>query len=360
MSAFAGIVRFEGAPPDNITEEQVCRALAGPRAEPVDGMRAVNALFVQRTASSAPRGVWLGGGDHGRPLFGTVARLENRAELATALQISSPALAATSDAVLLMRMFQRWGDAGIARCLGAFAFAQWDADARLLTLGRDCLGQQPLFFHHGKGFVAFATVLGALLALPGVPRELDDVVLANYLALNLNEARRTFYRGIERVPSRMLVTVDRAGVGHRYYWSPNFEAPPPYRREQDYIERARELLDLAVFSATRDTPHVAISTSGGLDSSALAATVARLGRAERITCYTLVPMVGTQIDFGRFKYLDERQKVEALGRMHPALDIHFLAPEASAPPRRGRRPPFRAGDRAGAKSGECRSFQFSL
>jgi len=224
-------------------------------------------------------------------------------------------------------MLDRWGDAGVARCLGNFAFAQWDVESRRLILGRDCLGKQSLFFHRGKGFVAFATSIRALLATPGLSRELDEIVLANYLALNLQEARRTFYRAIERVPSRTLVTIDPAGIGHRHYWSPNFDLPPPFRREQDYVERARELFDQAVAAATRDTPHVAIAASGGLDSSAIAATVARLGRTERITCYSLVAPAGTQIDVGPSKYLDERQKVEALQRLHPALEIRFLAPE---------------------------------
>ena len=116
------------------------------------------------------------------------------------------------------------------------------------------------------------------------------------------------------------MTIDRDSVQSRKYWTPDFDAPPPYSREEDYIERARELLDLAVASATRDTPHVAIATSGGLDSSAIAATAARLGSAESITCFSTVPPLGTQIDVGPFRYLDERDKVEALARMHPSLD----------------------------------------
>ena len=96
-----------------------------------------------------------------------------------------------------------------------------------------------------------------------------------------------------------MVSIDRNGMRSRKYWTPDFDAAPLYRREEDYIERARELLDLAVASAMRDTPHIAIATSGGLDSSAIAATAARLGTAESITCFSRVPPAGTQIDVGR-------------------------------------------------------------
>ncbi len=333
MSAFAGTVTFGGVPCDRHTEDQVCRAITALQKGRVSVRRSTGALFAQRVAvpSDGRHGDQPVTESNSRNLFAALARLDNREELGAALNITPTELARSPDSALVRRMFERWGEAGIARCLGAFAFALWDADARRLVLGRDCLGQHTLFFYCGRNFVAFATALPALLALPGVPRELDDVVLANFLALNLEEARRTFYRAIERVPSRTIVTVDSTGVRHHRYWSPNFDAPPPYRREQDYIERSRELLDQAVADATRDTPRIAISTTGGLDSSAIAATAARLGRAEHITCYTLLPPADLNTEVGPGKYRDERDKMEALARMHPALDVRFLAPERPHP-----------------------------
>jgi asparagine synthase (glutamine-hydrolysing) len=334
MSTFAGIVTLDGSPVDRRAEDCASRAITALRKGRTLTRRLADATFVQRALS-------MPGGGHGeaqpfaspdgRVLFAAIARLDNRDDLGAALGLAPAELARASDTMLLRRMHERWGEAGVARCVGAFAFALWDADARRLTLGRDCLGNRALFFHRGAQFVAFATTLGALLALPGVPRAIDEIGIANFLVLNNREQRRTFYDGIERVPSRTLVTIDCNRIRHRYYWAPDLDAPPPYSREEDYIERARELLDVAVAAATSDTPRVAISTSGGFDSSALAATAARLGRAESITCFSVVPPPGTSIDVGPFKYFDEREKVEALGHMHPALDIRFIAPDRVHP-----------------------------
>ena len=268
-----------------------------------------------------------------KQLFVASARLDNRRDLADALAISPAALTGISDADLIQGMSRRWGDGGIARCLGAFVFAQWDAQTRCLTLGRDCLGRRALFFHRGRGFVAFATTFTGLLALPNVPRRLDENVLANFLTFNLIERRRTFYRDIERVPSRTLVAIGQDRLAHRQYWSPNLNAPPPYRRDEDYVERARELFDQAVAAAMADTPRFAIAASGGLDSSAVAATVARLSTGQRIACYTIVPPPGTQIDVGSHRYLDETDKMVALGKMYPALDLRFIVGETAAPQR---------------------------
>lgn len=333
MTPFACTVAFDGAPDDDRFEERAARALGASGRRRIVTRRAANAAFVQLTAAEA------GGPPVGPPradidtgiLFVADTRLDNRAELGVALSLAPRELAAIPDATLILRMYLRWGDAGLARCLGAFAFALWDSTSRRLILARDCLGARALFFHRGRNAVTFASSLGALLALPQVPREVDERTLANFMAINLAEPRRTFYRGIERVPSRTIVTIDRAGIRHGIYWSPDFGAPPPYRRDEDYIERARELFDQAVATATVDTPHVAVSASGGLDSSAVAATAARLGRAERITCYTLVPPPDTVVDVGPMRYLDERGKVEALGRMHPALELRFFTDETVHP-----------------------------
>jgi asparagine synthase (glutamine-hydrolysing) len=334
MSAFAGIVALDGATIDRDVEASVSLAMTASHPGRTIVRRVAGAAFVQWDASG---GAQSHGETHplmvgnGPALFVALARLDNRDEIGASLGLGGGELARRSDARLLLSTYERWGDDGVARCVGAFAFALWDGEARRLTLGRDCLGNRPLFYHRGPHFVAFATSLRSLLALPGVPRALDELALAQFIAVNHHEQERTLYRGIERVPSRTMVSIDRNGMRSRKYWTPDFDAAPLYRREEDYIGRARELLDLAVASAMRDTPRVAISTSGGLDSSAIAATAARLGVAESITCFCSVPPHGTQINVGPSRYLDERDKVEALVRMHPSLTARFITPGRDNP-----------------------------
>jgi asparagine synthase (glutamine-hydrolysing) len=281
---------------------------------------------------------FLGPHEQGRPESADIdivgladARLTNRPEIGTLLSFSPNRLAESSDSALLIELYRQFGGRGIARALGAFAFAAWDESAQRLILGRDCLGERPLFFHRGEGFVAFASELKTLLSLPFVPRALDDDTLVNYIAVNLRGPNQTLYRDIERVPSRTLVTIDPSGVRREHYWSPDFAAPPPFKKEADYIERARELFDQAVNRLIRDTPRLAISTSGGLDSSAIAATAARLGCAQSITCYSVVPPEDFAIKPPPNRYSSERSKVEALARMYPALRVQFCEEGALHP-----------------------------
>lgn len=327
MTAFAGIVVFGGVQIDTRTEEMIAAAAAGPHRARVAVFRADRGIIAQRIGD-AKRGI-APSAFAGSRLFAADVRLENRRELAATLGIAGSD-DAIDDAGLLERACERPGDTGIACCLGAFAFALWRPSERGLLLGRDCLGRRALFYHRGDGFVAFASTLGGLLALPRVPRALDEVALAHFLAVNLNPSRETFYRGIMRVPSRCVVELGPNTENVRVYWSPKHDAPL-YRRDEDYVEHARELFDRAVGDATADLPRLAIACSGGLDSSAVAATVARLRHDRPITSYSIVPPAGTRIDVGPRRYLDESDKLAELARRYPALDMHLLAPEALHP-----------------------------
>jgi len=247
------------------------------------------------------------------------ARLDNPNDVAASLGVSP----ATGDAHLVVRALQRDGDAGLARLLGGFCVAHWDERAATLTLARDCMGERSIFYSIGDGFVAFASHLADLLALPMVPRELDEAMLAHFLALNHHDRDRTFYRAVRRVPSRSVLLIDPGAIQCRHYWSPRrdaFEHDPAAA-----VARARELFDRAVARSLRGTSRVAILTSGGLDSSALAATAARLATAQ-IDCYTGVPPGGLERPPRPGRYLDERAKVEALARRHPALNLRFVTP----------------------------------
>jgi asparagine synthase (glutamine-hydrolysing) len=328
MTLFAGLVHLDGSPISRKDEEGIGRICGGGSA-PAERRRTDEAEFFQRPATHGEKSEQrLCTRRDGRVLYVGLARLDNRDEIGAALNLSASELASTCDGDLLCSMFERRGEAGVARCLGAFAFAYWDSDTRHLTLCRDYLGRRLIVFHRSGDRLIFTSSLPRLLAIPGVPRELDPIQIANRLALNYEESRQTIYRHIERVPSRTMLTIAPNGLRYRNYWQPNFDAPSPYRREEDYIARARELFDLAVATATAGQPHVAIATSGGLDSSAIAATVARLGRAGRITCYTQLPAEDYDVPLTPRKYRSERDKLLALGRMYPQIELRFLAEDS--------------------------------
>jgi asparagine synthase (glutamine-hydrolysing) len=328
VDAIAGIVRLDGLPIERRISSHVRNALVSRDPGTIHIQSTSNAYFAHNSGARVSVPARAQSNADESSVFVATAHLDNRDEIGRLLGLGT---AQRNDAQLVELVYRRFGDAGIAKLLGAFSFAHWDGRARRLILGRDCLGCAALFFHVGQNAVVFATRLTTLLALPDVPRKIDEVALANFMALNYADTAQTFYRGIERVPSRTMVTIGLDAVHRRHYWTPQISAASSILREQDYVDRARELLDQAVETAVHNAPRFAILTSGGLDSSAIAATAARLRLADRIECYTGVPPAGAAVKVGRNRYISEADKVNALARMHPSLDIRLVTPEGIHP-----------------------------
>ena len=219
-------------------------------------------------------------------------RLDNRSDLASALGISSPKLRRLSDADVLFEALLRWGSDAPRRLIGEFAFGLWNQADQSLLLGRDVFGHRPLYFHEGSGFLAFATMPSGLHALPAIPREFDQDSMADELALLNFGGTRTHFRDIQRVLPGHIVRITRGGMTAERYWQmPRGQSCPA--KSPDYEEGLRSIVDLAVKEQLRTTQEaVGSQLSGGLDSSVVTATAARLFEPGKILAFTAAPRKG--------------------------------------------------------------------
>ncbi|WP_311769166.1 asparagine synthase-related protein [Novispirillum itersonii] len=251
-------------------------------------------------------------------------RLDDRRTMATALDL--PGGHDLTDTELAARAVEKWGSGTPGRLLGDFALAVWFGDERRLLLAGDAMGMRTVYYWRGCDRLLFATSLRDLLALPGVPREVDEVFVADHLAMNYGDDEATFYRSIRKVrPGTcvlMTADADECRVFHQF---------DPDRRiklgtDQDYVDRARELLDQAVADRMRGET-VAIMGSGGLDSACLAVSARR--HAPSVPFLTAVPEPGLPLAPGD-GIADERPYVEALAAAFPGLRPEFLPPHPEA------------------------------
>ncbi len=126
-----------------------------------------------------------------------------------------------SDTETLLAAIAAWGiEAALSRCVGMFAFALWDRQARALTLARDRLGEKPLYYGRVDGTFLFASELKTLRAWPGFNAEIDRDALALYMRHNYVPAPRSIYQGIHKLPPGTLLRVTAAAAGEPIaYWS---------------------------------------------------------------------------------------------------------------------------------------------
>lgn len=234
-----------------------------------------------------------GGG--GRFVMVADARLDDREDLAEALGYPSSFAHSTADSELVLQAFERWGEDCLERVYGDYAFAVWDRERRRWLLARDGMGGRPLCYFRGPRLFAFASMPRGLHALPEIPYEADEDLLARALDLVPPEPHSTCFRKVSRVGMGECVIVTADGETRRRHWNP---APEPLRlsRASDYEEALRTEVDRAVRTRLPAAGDVAAHLSAGLDSGSVAATAARLMATEgrRVIAFTAVPREGTE------------------------------------------------------------------
>jgi asparagine synthase (glutamine-hydrolysing) len=233
-----------------------------------------------------------GGGGRFRMVF--EGRLDNRADLARLLSLRPDQAFEWSDSRFVLAAFETWGKDCGARLLGEFAFAVWDEVRHELVLVRDHLGFRPLAYYEGQGFFAFASSPNALFAMPGVPREIDEDIIVRTLLFETSREEQTFFRTIRRVACAHALTATSKGNSTSCYWRIENTPDVRFKRDDDYVEAMRHLLDEAVGSCLRTIHPVGSHLSSGWDSTAVTAIAAGLMAKEGRTlhAFTSVPAAG--------------------------------------------------------------------
>jgi asparagine synthase (glutamine-hydrolysing) len=259
-------------------------------------------------------------------------RLDNRTEVAQALQIPLSEAGNLCDAALLLAAIERWGESCLGRIIGDYAFVLWDGARRRLLLARDPLGQRPLHYHRNNRFFAFASMPKGLHALAEVPSAPNEDHIASFLMLMPETGPETFFLGIERVEPGQIVIVTPSGVTTRRHWQPS-RRQVAFRRPEEYSEALRELLDQAVRCRLRGTENVGSCLSGGLDSAAVAATAARLlaPSGRRVIAFTAVPRNGYDGPAPRNRFVDEGPHAAATAALYSNMEHVLIRSEGRSP-----------------------------
>ncbi|MEA3038881.1 MAG: hypothetical protein QOE79_1394 [Sphingomonadales bacterium] len=295
------------------------------QAGPVAMARALFRLLPEDEFDSGPVDAAAGSG-----LVVADLRLDDRSALAAALGLGAGEAARLADSALLGRALERWGEDAVERLAGDFAFAWFDGRAGRLLLARDPLGQRPLFFARRSAFIAFASMPRGLHALAEVARRPDSDSVARFLAHIPRSGAESFFADVQRVEPGHVVTLTPRGVSSRHYWRPR-RTTVRLRRFEDYVDAFRAELDRSVASRLRGAgPVAACHLSGGWDSSAVAATAARLiGPEATLAAYTSVPRIGAADAAGRFS--DEGPVAAATAVLYPNLVHHILSNPDESP-----------------------------
>jgi len=194
----------------------------------------------------------------------------------------------SGDIETIVPLYQRLGPDAVARLEGMFGLAVWDDARSRLVLARDRAGEKPLFWTEVAGELRFASEVQALLVYPDQPRRVNPEAVALYAALGYVPAPLTMIAGISKLPPAHQLVAERSGVTlHRYWDAAGLAAAVAASPRRDHPAALREVLLASVERELMSDVPVGVFTSGGLDSSLLAAAAARVMAGERIHTYSV-------------------------------------------------------------------------
>jgi asparagine synthase (glutamine-hydrolysing) len=191
-----------------------------------------------------------------------------------------------SDTEVIVHGWEAWGEACVERFRGMYAFALWDRNRQTFFMARDRLAVKPLHYALlDDGLLLFGSELKSLLAHGGLRRELDVQAVEEYFALGYVAEPRTVFRQAKKLPPGHTLAIRRGeAVGEpRPYWDVRFAVDPKIGFDDACAQLDERLAESVRLRMIAEVPLGAF-LSGGVDSSAVVAEMARLSSTPVNTC----------------------------------------------------------------------------
>ena len=201
----------------------------------------------------------------------------NYLELRNILSSKGYTFSSRSDTEVILAAYDHYGPDCLQYFDGMFAFAIWDEKEGKLFAARDRFGEKPFFFHRDGDQFLFASEMKALWAA-GIKKESNNRLIFNFITIgytqNPGNGFETFYLGISKLPPRhYLIYHARTGeMKSSSYWDISIDSSHE-PGEESAIRQFSGLLAASVKRRMRSDVDLGTSLSGGLDSSAVVATI---------------------------------------------------------------------------------------
>ncbi len=243
----------------------------------------------------------------------------NYPEISKELVSRGHRLATRSDTETIVHLYEEYGEDCFARLDGMFAVILWDSRNRKLLMARDRVGKKPLFYAADRHRIIFGSELKVLLAADGLPLDIDSEALYDYFSLGYIPAPKTIYRAARKVLPGHYVTVSADGsIREKAYWELSF-GETENRTEAEWCDLVRDQLCEATRVRLMSDVPLGAFLSGGVDSSAVVAMMARLMKQPVTTC---------SIGFGEKEYDESKYARQVSEQFHTDHHEQVVKPDA--------------------------------
>ena len=174
-----------------------------------------------------------------------------------------------TDTEVIVHMYEEKKEELFKYLNGMFAIAIWDEEDKKLVLGRDRIGEKPLYWGIFNNDLIFASELKAILVHPRARRELNLDSVYRYLTYEYVPAPYSIFKNIYKLMPGHYLIFKRGRVLIEKYWDVSFQRMGIFS-EEEVLQKLEVLIEDSVkLRLVSDVP-LGVFLSGGLDSSTIA------------------------------------------------------------------------------------------
>ena len=197
----------------------------------------------------------------------------------------------TSDAVLILQAYLKWGEQCTTYLAGQFCFILWDPRHQHLFVAVDQFAQCPLFYtYQPESFFLVANECSPFHAL--CPQLNINLRRLQEFAQDKHSTTATAYKEIHKIPAghQLIITTKKLKQARYWNWKEH-KQKLPYKTREQYYTALQYHFERAVQACLRSIGPLTTQLSGGLDSSAVTAQAALLLGAnnQSLFAFTSIP-----------------------------------------------------------------------
>ena len=196
----------------------------------------------------------------------------------------------SSDTEVLLNAWSIWREKSLDKIDGMFAFAIWDLEKKKLTLGRDRIGEKPLYYFIDENSIIFSSRPKSILKIyPNLKKNIDKESLNFYLSAGYFPRKKSFYSNIEKLEPGTCLNFSEKNLNINKYWDINKFYPPKINENLiDYnVDKCEELLTESIHDRLISDKPLGFFLSGGIDSSLIVSLASKILKKENIKAFNL-------------------------------------------------------------------------
>ena len=193
----------------------------------------------------------------------------NHPELRESLVQKGHDFATSTDAEVVLHLYEEFDTGLLSHLRGMFAFALYDKNRSRLFCARDRFGMKPFYYRYHEGELLFGSEIKCFYPYPGFEPEVNEYALVQYLTFQYSVLEETFFKGVFKLMPGHFMVWENGEVRLQRYHSHEF-APMDISRE-DAVEAIDSAIKESVARHVVADVEVGSFLSSGVDSSYVAA-----------------------------------------------------------------------------------------